>query len=210
MYSHKWNCYFLNMIIMFCLPVPTLICEKFTFLGLVCLYSAAGKYVHRSWEYINRSQTHKCGNWDWGRTIPRKGIHKWDFPCSVGICRFLLTKSLRSVPATLWDFKLCGLPFFYAPLHFWEHTLCTFPPALGLTLRGVLYLRFHSARRITLFRFPPFLGLWIRIKSVDPDLGGQKLPQKMKKTKNFHVFKCWMFYLRAEGFSVALASFREA
>ncbi len=25
MYSHKWNCYFLNMIIMFRLPVPTLI-----------------------------------------------------------------------------------------------------------------------------------------------------------------------------------------
>jgi hypothetical protein len=25
-------------------------------------YSAAGKYVDRSWEYINRSQTHECGN----------------------------------------------------------------------------------------------------------------------------------------------------
>jgi hypothetical protein len=23
-----------------------------------------GKYVDRSWEYINRSQTHECGNWD--------------------------------------------------------------------------------------------------------------------------------------------------
>ena len=32
--------------------------------------------------YINRSQTHECGNWDWGRAIPRKGIHKWDFLCS--------------------------------------------------------------------------------------------------------------------------------
>jgi hypothetical protein len=27
-------------------------------------YSAAGKYLDRSWEYINRSQTHECGNWD--------------------------------------------------------------------------------------------------------------------------------------------------
>jgi hypothetical protein len=27
-------------------------------------YSAAGKYVDRSWEYINCSQTHECGNWD--------------------------------------------------------------------------------------------------------------------------------------------------
>ncbi len=25
------------------------------------------KYVDRSWEYINRSQTHEYGNWDWGR-----------------------------------------------------------------------------------------------------------------------------------------------
>ncbi len=38
-------------------------------------------YVNQSWEYtcINRWQTHEYGNWDWGRTIPRKEIHKWDF-----------------------------------------------------------------------------------------------------------------------------------
>ncbi len=35
-------------------------------------------------EYVNRSQTHECGNWDWGHAIPRKGTHKWDFPGSVG------------------------------------------------------------------------------------------------------------------------------
>jgi hypothetical protein len=39
------------------------------------------QYVDRSWEYINRSQTLECGNW--GRAIPRKVIHKWDFHCSV-------------------------------------------------------------------------------------------------------------------------------
>ncbi len=38
-------------------------------------YSAA-------WEYINRSQTQECGNWDWGRAIHFLGIHKWDFRCS--------------------------------------------------------------------------------------------------------------------------------
>jgi hypothetical protein len=27
-------------------------------------YSAAGKYVDRSWEYINHAQTHECENWD--------------------------------------------------------------------------------------------------------------------------------------------------
>ncbi len=37
---------------------------------------------YRSWKYINHSQTHKCGNRDWGRAIPRKGIHKCDFRCS--------------------------------------------------------------------------------------------------------------------------------
>ncbi len=30
-------------------------------------------------------QTHECGNSDWGRAIPRKGIHKWDFRCSVTV-----------------------------------------------------------------------------------------------------------------------------
>ncbi len=44
----------------------------------VCLFCWR-KYVDQSWDYINRSQTHECGNWGWGRTIPRKGIHKWDF-----------------------------------------------------------------------------------------------------------------------------------
>jgi hypothetical protein len=39
--------------------------------------------VDRSWEYINRSQTHESGNWDRGRAILREGIHKWDFCCSV-------------------------------------------------------------------------------------------------------------------------------
>ncbi len=73
--------YVKNSIIMFCLPIPTLIYlwEIYIFPRLVCpQYFAAAKYV----EYINLSQTHECGNWDWGRAIPKKGIHKWDFRCS--------------------------------------------------------------------------------------------------------------------------------
>ncbi len=35
--------------------------------------------LDRSWEYINRSQTHACENWDCGRAIPFLGIHKWVF-----------------------------------------------------------------------------------------------------------------------------------
>ncbi len=42
------------------------------------------KFVDRSWNYINRSWTNECWNWGWGRAIPRKGIYKGDFRCSVG------------------------------------------------------------------------------------------------------------------------------
>ncbi len=85
MYYHKWNCYFQNRIIMFSLQDPTLIyiCKRFIYVQDRSAYSAAGKYVDRSWEYINRSQIHECRNWDWGRAIPRKGIHNGYFLCSV-------------------------------------------------------------------------------------------------------------------------------
>ncbi len=32
------------------------------------------RYAGRSWEYINRSQAHECGNWDCGRAISNLGI----------------------------------------------------------------------------------------------------------------------------------------
>ncbi len=57
--------------------------DLYTYFQDQSAYSAAWKYVDRSWEYINRSQTHEFGNWIWGRAIPTKWIHKWDFPCSV-------------------------------------------------------------------------------------------------------------------------------
>jgi hypothetical protein len=53
-----------------------------TFLCLWAIYIVPGS-VHifppaeqgdRSWEYINRSQTHECGNWDWYPDIPFLGI----------------------------------------------------------------------------------------------------------------------------------------
>jgi hypothetical protein len=37
----------------------------------VCLFWWR-KYVDWSWDYINRSQTHECGNWGCGRAIPEK------------------------------------------------------------------------------------------------------------------------------------------
>ncbi len=60
------------------------ICERFIYFQDRSVHFAAAKYVDRSWEYINRSQTHECGNWDGTEAaIPRKGTHKWDFRCSV-------------------------------------------------------------------------------------------------------------------------------
>ncbi len=41
--------------------------------GSVYIIPPAGK-AYRSWEYINRSQTHDCGNWDWDPDNPFLGI----------------------------------------------------------------------------------------------------------------------------------------
>jgi hypothetical protein len=74
-------CYFQNRIIMFCLPIPTLInlWEIYIFPGSVCLFLAAAEHVDWSWEYLNRWETHECRNWDWGRVITLLGIHNLDF-----------------------------------------------------------------------------------------------------------------------------------
>ncbi len=60
----------------------------------VCLFCWR-KYVDWSWDYMNRSQTHKCWNWGWARAIPRKGKHKWDFRCSVQMRWTLLKTKLN-------------------------------------------------------------------------------------------------------------------
>ncbi len=52
---------------------------------------------------------YECGNWDWGRTIPRKVIHKWDFRCSAESAYSLL----------LW-----ALAFLFKPVNLVK-TLCT-------------------------------------------------------------------------------------
>jgi hypothetical protein len=40
------------------------ICELFIYFQDRSAYSDTEKYVDRSWKYMNRSQTHNCGNWD--------------------------------------------------------------------------------------------------------------------------------------------------
>ncbi len=60
------------------------ICERIIYSHDGSAFSAGGNMwkVDRSWEYINRSQTHECGNWGWGRAIPRKGIYNRNCSCS--------------------------------------------------------------------------------------------------------------------------------
>jgi hypothetical protein len=45
-------------------PISTFmcLCERFIYFHGRSAYSAAGKYVDRSWEYINCLHTHECGN----------------------------------------------------------------------------------------------------------------------------------------------------
>ncbi len=78
-----WNKYSQKRNIGALFPVSTAMClwANYIFPWWVCLFCWR-KYVDRSWEFINRSQTHECGNWGWGRAIPRKGIYKRNCRCS--------------------------------------------------------------------------------------------------------------------------------
>ncbi len=44
--------------------------------------------------YVNRYQTHECGNWDCGREIPYLGAHQRDFRCSVKYLHIIVYESI--------------------------------------------------------------------------------------------------------------------
>jgi hypothetical protein len=65
-YPKIWNKYSQKRNYVASVPISTFKCLwAIMFSYHRSAYSAAGIYVDRSWEYINRSQTHECGNWDW-------------------------------------------------------------------------------------------------------------------------------------------------
>jgi hypothetical protein len=61
-------------------PISTLMClwAIYVFPGSVHIFPPAEK-ADPLWEYIIRSQTHECGNWDWGPDIPFLGIFVSNF-----------------------------------------------------------------------------------------------------------------------------------
>ncbi len=79
-----WNKYSQKRNIGVSVPISTFMClwANYIFPQWVCLFCWR-KYVDVSCEYINRSQTYECGNWGWGRAIPRKGIYIWGIAVAV-------------------------------------------------------------------------------------------------------------------------------
>jgi len=127
------------------------------------------KYVDRSWEDINRSQTHECGNWGWGRAIPRKGMYKRNCRCSVGTwgCRCLFPETIiNSVYMRVYPFSA---------------------PA-GCVLRMYSCLQYSTVNSVDVRVYNTILNLWQwkKIKSEKLKNPPLKFLLKNKKSCTFY------------------------
>ncbi len=61
------------------------VCERFIYSRDRSTYFPAPEYADRSWEYINRTQTHAWGNWDCSRAGPFLGIYVSNFRYSISL-----------------------------------------------------------------------------------------------------------------------------
>jgi hypothetical protein len=103
---------------MFCLPVLTLHSynsDIFIYLPDRSDYSAAGKYVDRSWEYINRLQTHECGIGTEAAQFPEKEYINGIF-VAVHSLNEVWIKAQRILQNSC-QFPSTELVFFYANPH---------------------------------------------------------------------------------------------
>ncbi len=83
-------------------PISTFMClwAIYIFPGSVHIFPPAEK-ADPSWEYIVRSQTYECGNWDWGPNIPFLGIFVSNFRHFVFAVRLLRNNFLARKTAKL-------------------------------------------------------------------------------------------------------------
>jgi hypothetical protein len=80
-----WNKYYQKRNIGYQSQFPhSCVCERIIYSHDGSAFPAGGNmWTDPGNIYVNRSQTHECGNWGWGRAIPRKGIYKRNCRCSV-------------------------------------------------------------------------------------------------------------------------------
>ncbi len=103
--------------------------EIYIFPGSFYIFPSA-EQADPSWEYIIRSQTHECGNWDWGPYIPFLGIFVSNFRHFVFAVYLLLRNLSFSLSLSVF-FSLC----------------CRQKSILKNLARSLIYLMFLSLDR---------------------------------------------------------------
>ncbi len=123
--------------------------------------------MDRSWEYINHSQKHECGNWGRGRAIPRKGIYKRNCSCSAcsinreeEVLNFINTGQYLLIVANVGDLDPGSI--FYDPL-IQDGKIRIRDPKTGITISGHISESLETICGLKLLKFFVNSVLKIRI-----------------------------------------------